>query len=102
MSKWARIENNRVMEITDIDPEGRFHPSLIWVPCDDEVDQHFTFDGTGFVPPPPPPPTTAEDLAPGRTLEGLTASEIADLEALAGLLNSDPQAIANAAEVTNG
>lgn len=29
---WARIEGDRVAEITDIDPVGRFHPSLIWVP----------------------------------------------------------------------
>lgn len=29
---WARIEGNRVAEITDIDPAGRFHSSLIWVP----------------------------------------------------------------------
>ncbi|UJY51064.1 hypothetical protein K3392_05105 [Escherichia coli] len=27
---WARIEENKVEEITEINPEGRFHPSLIW------------------------------------------------------------------------
>lgn len=45
MAKWARIENNVVMEVTDIDPEGRFHPSLIWVACGDEVDQRWVYDG---------------------------------------------------------
>ena len=30
---WARIEDNKVMEVTDIDPAGRFHPSLVWVAC---------------------------------------------------------------------
>ena len=31
---WARIEENRVLEITDIDPSGRFHPSIGWVQFD--------------------------------------------------------------------
>lgn len=31
---WHRIENNAVVESTDIDPAGRFHPSLIWVADD--------------------------------------------------------------------
>ena len=31
---WARIEENRVLEITDIDPSGRFHPSIVWVQFD--------------------------------------------------------------------
>ncbi|MGH0110774.1 hypothetical protein [Escherichia coli] len=31
---WVRIEKNKVEEITEINPEGRFHPSLIWrMPC---------------------------------------------------------------------
>jgi len=30
---WARIENGTVAEITDLDPVGRFHPSLEWVEC---------------------------------------------------------------------
>lgn len=29
---WHRIENNLVVESTNIDPDGRFHPALIWVP----------------------------------------------------------------------
>jgi hypothetical protein len=34
--KWARLDGNRVIETTEIDPKGRFHPSLIWesVPVD--------------------------------------------------------------------
>lgn len=34
--KWARLDGNRVIETTDIDPAGRFHPSLMWesVPVD--------------------------------------------------------------------
>ena len=102
MAKWARIENGRVMETTDLDPEGRFHPSLVWVACADEIDQHYTYDGTTFTAPPPPPPTTAQDLAPGRSLEGLTAEEIAAFEALAHTINTNADALRSAMEVTNG
>lgn len=34
---WARIENDTVVELTGIDPAGRFHPSLVWMPCGSEV-----------------------------------------------------------------
>ena len=28
---WTRIENGRVVELTDSDPDGRYHPDLLWV-----------------------------------------------------------------------
>lgn len=96
MAKWARVQDGKVAEVTDIDPEGRFHPSLIWVECPEEVDQFWSFDGKKFTAPPPPPPITAESLAPGFTLEGLTDEEIAAFEALAAQLNSDPSALLEA------
>ena len=34
---WARIDNNVVMEITDVDPAGRFHESLVWVQVEQGV-----------------------------------------------------------------
>jgi hypothetical protein len=34
---WARIENGTVAELTDIDPAGRFHPSMIWMACSKSV-----------------------------------------------------------------
>lgn len=37
MSMWARIENATVAEVTNIDPQGRFHPSLIWMACPDDT-----------------------------------------------------------------
>lgn len=44
---WARIENGRVAEVTDIDPEGRFHPSFLWFACDISVREGDTYkDGT--------------------------------------------------------
>ncbi len=45
---WARIENNTVMELTDVDTTGRFHPSLLWVMCPDYVQPGYLYDGSEF------------------------------------------------------
>lgn len=51
---WARIEKFedeeifRVEETVDVDPEGRFHPSLVWVNCPDNVKQGYLYDGSEF------------------------------------------------------
>lgn len=34
---WAHIQNGRVEEVTDTNPEGRFHPSLIWKECGKDI-----------------------------------------------------------------
>ncbi|TRO41718.1 hypothetical protein EQ832_01505 [Pseudomonas sp. ALS1131] len=60
MTMWARIENGTVAELTDIDPVGRYHAALVWVPCGTEVLPGWTFDGASFgvaVQAPPAPPT---------------------------------------------
>lgn len=59
--KWARIENNVVMEIIDFDPVGRFHPDLIWVECPENCEQRWTYiDGQFNTPISLPPPTSPE------------------------------------------
>lgn len=30
MPNWIRLENNRVVETTELEPKGRFHPDLKW------------------------------------------------------------------------
>lgn len=56
---WARIEkiedeeNFRVDEVVTVDPEGRFHPSLIWVSCPADVEPGYLYDGTAFTEPAP-------------------------------------------------
>ena len=30
MPNWIRLDNDRVVETTDTDPKGRFHPDLKW------------------------------------------------------------------------
>ncbi len=37
VNMWARIEDNVVVELTEIDPTDRFHHTLIWLPCDKSV-----------------------------------------------------------------
>jgi hypothetical protein len=48
---WARIENGTVAEITEIDPTGRFHPSMNWVACGAGVFPGWTYDGLAFAEP---------------------------------------------------
>ena len=48
---WARIENNVAVELTEIDPEGRFHPDLIWHACGTDVQCGWTFTDGQFIAP---------------------------------------------------
>ncbi|MBC2405474.1 hypothetical protein HF257_05625 [Pseudomonas sp. WS 5106] len=47
---WARIDNGLVVELTDKDPAGRFHPSYEWAACNAEVAQGWLWDGKAFEP----------------------------------------------------
>jgi len=49
MTKWARIEDDIVKEITEIDPSGRFHPSLVWVECPDDTTTGMKYENNTFV-----------------------------------------------------
>ena len=40
---WARIDSGLVAEITDMNPDGRFHPSLEWVSCGSGVELGMTY-----------------------------------------------------------
>lgn len=52
---WARIDDYRVIEVTDIDPTGRFHSTLHWVICSTETRPGWCYDGDQCQPPPPVP-----------------------------------------------
>jgi len=45
---WARIENGTVAELADIDPVGRYHPSLNWIACSLDVKPGWLYDGVTF------------------------------------------------------
>ncbi|WP_447921053.1 hypothetical protein [Achromobacter aegrifaciens] len=54
---WALIQGGVVVEITDVDPMGRFHPDFMWVAASGEVMVGDTFiDGDFFRPEPSPQP----------------------------------------------
>jgi hypothetical protein len=36
MAKWARIQDSKCAEFTEIDPEGRFHPDVVWLQVPDK------------------------------------------------------------------
>ncbi len=59
---WALIADGVVAEITDIDPAGRFHPSLQWQPVDQTggCGPGWVWDGLTFSAPPLLLPTTDE------------------------------------------
>ncbi|KLU15414.1 MULTISPECIES: hypothetical protein [Xenorhabdus] len=50
-NNWARLENNIVIELTDIDPAGRFHPLLIWVECPAGIPSGYVYKNGKFIQP---------------------------------------------------
>lgn len=72
---WALIINGIVAELTDIDPAGRFHESLTWVECDQNVAVGWTFGDNGFSQPEPQPEITAapKTCTPAQGLVALFA-----------------------------
>lgn len=71
---WARIENGVVVEITDVDPTGRFHPSLVWVGCGNEVEPGWTYDGDKFAPPQPEKPKIPQQVTRAQGKAALITS----------------------------
>ncbi|GEM_PF-1413244 len=49
---WALINSNIVTELTEINPTGRFHPSMIWVPCTEGVQVGWQYSDGVFSPQP--------------------------------------------------
>ncbi|MDD1954429.1 phage tail assembly chaperone [Pseudomonas sp. 8209] len=49
---WALVENKKVIEVTAVDPVGRFHPALTWLPCAAHVVSGFRLGEKGFEPAP--------------------------------------------------
>jgi hypothetical protein len=67
---WARVENGKVMETTDIDPKGRFVPEIEkqFKPCESNVQPNWLYDGVIFSAP------------PQRTLDEAKAAKLAELD----------------------
>ena len=82
---WARIENGAVAELTDTDPEGRFHPSIEWVACSEPTYVGWIYDGGEFSAPPETPIAETADQAIARINAGYQAQ-------MGKILNEYPQA----------
>ena len=80
---WALIINGKVAELTDIDPEGRFHESFEWVAANPEVKLGNAYEDGQFSSP----------SLPISTPEQIQAAKVAmvqrHLDAAAQALNYD-------------
>jgi hypothetical protein len=52
---WARIDGGTVVELTQTNPTGLFHPALAWVSCPATVQIGWSYNDTTFAAPLPPP-----------------------------------------------
>ena len=75
MAYWARIEDDKVAEITQDDPTGKHHPDLVWVKCTKSTGERDSYDSstkkfTKFVVPEPPADEEIDREEGGATVQG--------------------------------
>lgn len=78
MGTFARLEDGTVVEVVEFDGgiEGRYHPSLVWIPCPPSTEEGWRHDTTGdeFVP-----------RAPARAeLDATRAAALIEIDTQAG------------------
>lgn len=65
MALWALVFDGVVSEVTDIDPDGRFHPDFKWYPCPEDTVSGWVMtmvDGVATFAPYVPPPLTESQI----------------------------------------
>lgn len=81
MSAWALIVGGVAVEITSIDPAGRFPPDMQWEPCSSGVAEGWIYSGGVFSSPSAAAPTQAQLAAAvvsaGSAATGSIVSQIA-------------------------
>lgn len=76
MTKWARMLTGVVIEVTDVDPEGRYEPSIEWVEVPDEARPLSKFlDGEWTHPPEPQPVVEERQYSADDVRSALTLAE---------------------------
>ena len=56
MNRWALIEFERVTQIEETNPKGKYHPSFVWIDCEEDVKVGYGYtEECGFFVPEPPP-----------------------------------------------
>lgn len=48
MTMWALVQDGVVVETTNVDPEGRYHPDLKWRACPDQVRSGWLYSNGSF------------------------------------------------------
>lgn len=75
---WALVFDSRVTDLTDIDPEGRFHPDFKWYPCPEDTQRGWVAENVDgileFHQYVPPPPTAEEIVSINRNAQNLKLS----------------------------
>ena len=73
MPNWIRLDNDRVVETTDTDPKGRFHPDLKWIKAATSVEAGMVkqADGSFAFPEPAAENAIAATLTPATPLTKL-------------------------------
>jgi hypothetical protein len=87
-AKWAAVQDGLVLEVTDVDPAGRFTPDYagLFIPCPEEARSGWVYDGEAFS---PPPSSTSEETALMRKavilarLSEIDAASVRPLRAIA-------------------
>ena len=68
---WARIDNGTVAEITDLNPEGRFHPSIKWVSVPADTKAGMVKDGSEYRWPDPEPEPVPDSVTRRQAKQAL-------------------------------
>ena len=87
MPNWIRLDNDRVVETTDTDPKGRFHPDLKWIKAATSVEVGMVkqADGSYAFPEPAPenaPPTASTTAMPLTKLAFMNRFTMEELAAI--------------------
>lgn len=79
---WALIENGVVVELTDTDPAGRYHPDMKWVACPAEAAVGDGYDGEAFTSGAglPAPAATPAELAAAAIATRRYTAEVAGIQ----------------------
>lgn len=84
---WHRIDKSTVVETTDIDPEGRFHPSFVWVKdggANAGIGFRYDESTKSFIAPNPPPAESHASML-ARAKSELRTMRAPMLDALTGI-----------------
>ena len=87
MPNWIRLDNDRVVETTDADPKGRFHPNLKWTKAAVSVQAGMVkqADGSFAFPEPAPENAIAAEQTPATPLTKLAFMNRFTMEELAAI-----------------